>query len=60
MNNKTQHITYNITHNNITKVINNAEKEKETNTGNQGRTPVIEGAAEERLAALQEENARLQ
>ena len=49
-----------ITNNNTTKVIDNADVDKKMNTGNQGRTPVIEGATDERVERLEAENARLQ
>ena len=49
-----------ITYYNTTKVVNNADNVKMMNTGNQGRTPVIEGATDERVERLEAENARLQ
>ncbi len=48
-----------ITHN-ITKLVNNAENANMNITGNQGRTPVIEGALDERLFRLEVEKAVLQ
>ena len=46
--------------NSQTKVNNNAQSSDITKTGNQGRTPVIEGAQTERIKQLESENAALQ